>query len=606
MNKIIFFILVFLFSDSQGSVREKAWRETGYRLHHFFFRLSDEKLSCHGSKKLFGACLLALNRLIFKMGDESYHLWASDSGILEVVPSPEEDRPETREEMIESLRQQKKFFHRLFQESPPDSEELNRLIQDIRVLVEKKMPDEDQAFHAGQAHNLFLKEVFDSHTSLVPRELRGSQSKELIGFGFGILKYETTDKTFQGFYVIDPYEGFPAYNAGLRRGDMILAIDGVGIQGLPFEEVDKKIRVPEGAEVVFSIQSFCYNKKRDVPVTSDLLSVSDFTFFKKAHRFININREEEASGCPSTRRTDHESSSQALYLSLNIFDKKRCEEFVDLQMKDLSNPSSLGMIIDLRNNRGGSLSITKCMLESLIYSVDTFVNLIPVRRGEVLPDGVPRKLLFSARRFLPPSLRFDFQPDNHISLPVYNKNIVVLVNEKSSSASEIFAGTVQDMKRGWVVGRRTAGKGNIQVDKPYYGESDQNISHNSLVLSVTQWVYTLNSGRSLQILGVTPDFHVSKTGQIIENDSDDLSREASLSNSIQFESEAWEQNRPTEAARLEACIYQNGKMGENLKKRIREEEKYNRPFVTDYQLELAKDILSCLPPRELFMTLPGT
>ena len=78
-----------------------------------------------------------------------------------------------------------------------------------------------------------------------------------------------------------------------------------------------------------------------------------------------------------------------------------------------------------------------------------------------------------------------------------------------------------------------------------------------------------------------------------------------FSRTLPFKNKDWEQNRPLEKKELESCIHQDDKMGEKLKRRIKEEEKYNRPFVNDYHFELAKDILSCLPPRELFMPKPG-
>ncbi len=606
MKKVTFLIIILFFSNSWGDIEKKAWRETGYKLHHFFSALSDRGFSCYDSEKLFGACLMALQRLILFTGDEFYQLRVSDSNTLEIVPSPEESRPKTEQDMIEFFRQNRESFHLLFQRSPPGPEELNKLFHEIRLLAEEKIPEKDQSFHAGRAHDFFLKETHDSHTSLIPKALT-ENTFERIGFGFGILNYQTNDETLNGSYVIETFKDLPAYNAGLRKGDLILAIDGIDIRGLPFEEVDKIINVPAGTRVNFTVQSFCDNKKREVPVVPALLSVSNATFFEKKHQFVNINRE-EAPDCPSIKKTeDKPPTQQAFYLSLHTFSNITCEEFVGLQTKDLSNPLSLGMIIDLRNNKGGELPLVICMLESLIYSTDILLSLIPVHRGEVLLNDDPRKILFPALRYLSASLDFDFQPDKDlIPLPVYNKNIVVLVNKDSASVSEFFAGTIQDMKRGWVVGERTTGKGSLQVEDLFDLdlESDQSISYKPLIQTTTQWIYTLNSGRSPQITGIIPDFQFSRTGEAIAHDPDSISRKVSLLNPIPFENKTWEQNRPIEKAELESCIHQDGKMGKNLKKRIREEEKYNRPFINDYHLELAKDILSCLPPRELFMSIP--
>ena len=406
---------------------------------------------------------------------------------------------------------------------------MTKLFREIRLLAEEKIPEKDQPFYAGQAHDLFLKETHDPHTSLIPKELMKNKSVTLVGFGFGILNYQANDEGLNGSYAIEIFKGLPAYKAGLRTGDLILAIDGIDIRGLPFEEVDKIINVPTETLVNFTVQSFCENKKREVPVEAAFLSVSNSTFFDKKYRFVNINQEESLD-CPSIKKTDDKPPArQVFYLPLHTFSKITCEEFIDLQIKDLSNPSSLGMIIDLRNNKGGELPLVMCMLESLIYSTGILLNLIPVHRGEVLLNEDSRKILFPALRYLPPSLDFDFQPDKDlIPLPVYNKNIVVLINRDSASVSELFAGTIQDMKRGWVVGKRSTGKGTIQVEKLFNPESVQKTSFKPLVLTTTEWIYVLNSGRSPQMTGIIPDFHFSKTGETIPYDPDSLSGEVSF------------------------------------------------------------------------------
>ena len=132
-----------------------------------------------------------------------------------------------------------------------------------------------------------------------------------------------------------------------------------------------------------------------------------------------------------------------------------CEEFIKLQLKDLENPLSVGMIVDLRGNPGGSLQEVSCMLNTIIPSNEPMVNQLAVRKGKLLKDS-PDLL----------SIHFTeggyYDIDNH-SNASYNRNIVVLIDNASASASEIFSGTIQEMKRGWVVGLRTVGKGTVQT-----------------------------------------------------------------------------------------------------------------------------------------------
>ena len=187
-----------------------------------------------------------------------------------------------------------------------------------------------------------------------------------------------------------------------------------------------------------------------------------------------------------------------------------------------------------------------------------------------------------------------FQVDPSSSPFIYNKNIVVLVDENSISASEVFAGTIQEMKRGWVVGRRTFGKGTLQKPLTPYTLFDGK----PLGISITAGIYTLNSGRSPQGYGIIPDFHVSRTGEPVGEDFNDISPEDQIFfNNIQLENSPWIQNRPEELAQLSECVNKEGRLGRALREKIQGDERHARPYISDYALELAKDILMCAPPR---------
>ncbi len=126
-----------------------------------------------------------------------------------------------------------------------------------------------------------------------------------------------------------------------------------------------------------------------------------------------------------------------------------------------------------------------------------------------------------------------------------------------------------------------------------------------LELSFTKAIYTLNSGRSPQGYGIIPDFHFSRTGEPLDNEAHYISNGDRLFfNNIQFENDPWEQNRPDEVTRLNDCINKADRMGENLKKKIQEDERYERPFAGDYHIELAKDILMCSDPRPEIIPMP--
>ncbi len=221
------------------------------------------------------------------------------------------------------------------------------------------------------------------------------------------------------------------------------------------------------------------------------------------------------------------------------------------------------------------------------------VQSLPVKQGKMIP-GESTDIHFTDKGII--TINTASGP-----LPMsYNKPIIVLVNRMSVSASEIFAGTIQDMKRGWVVGDRTLGKGSVQATAPF---SFGGQTFSKLISKSTIAIYVLNSGRSPQNFGIIPDFRFSPLGEPIE--MEDPSEFVSMENlfydnSIHIENNQWMQNRPDEVAELTTCIHGESKMGSGFRHKIKTDERYKRPFVGDYQLELAKDVLMCSPVKTFY------
>ena len=140
-----------------------------------------------------------------------------------------------------------------------------------------------------------------------------------------------------------------------------------------------------------------------------------------------------------------------------------------------------------------------CMLNTIIGGNDLMVQNVPVKQGQMIP-GEATNIHFTDKGII--SMNTSSGP-----LPMsYNKPIIVLVNRMSASASEIFAGTIQDMKRGWVIGDRTIGKGSLQDIAPFFFGGQ---TFSQLISKSTMAIYVLNSGRSPQNFGILPDFRFS-------------------------------------------------------------------------------------------------
>ena len=501
-------------------------------------------------------------------------------------------------------------------------QQFNNIVQQISRFTET-IPLEDQGYLAGQIYNIFLKESSDPNTSLSPEKLTIPKPDIFFGIGVAAVFYETENKKLN--LVIDPIEGSPAQMAGLKKGDFVLSVGDFDIRKSSpdietYENLMNKLRGPKDSQIELKIQSFCDNQERYITITRE--PIYYFPDWLKDNRDVNLHQLEPLDCKPETgsvsdteigQRTHGEPIRErevsdspllspqptALYIPLKHFYSSNapppsdqsvtplCSEFLNLQIKDLRNAFSLGMIIDLRGNPGGYLHEVSCLLNTLISDDGVIVREQPVEEGNLLEiQGQTPTYYFTRGGAL---------VDSRGNPVIYNKNIVVLVDGESASAAEVFAGTLQEMKRGWVVGDRTSGKGSVQNPVPLYVTR----FHEPLQLNLTTAIYTLNSGRSPQGYGIIPDFRFFENGEPIEEKPDDISSgDRFIFDDIPFENNQWKQNRPEELAQLKECIENNPQsVSESLKKKIREDKKYDRPFIADYSLELAKDILTCLPPR---------
>ena len=187
-----------------------------------------------------------------------------------------------------------------------------------------------------------------------------------------------------------------------------------------------------------------------------------------------------------------------LYLRVTSFDKKVVEG-VEKELKKSANKDK-GIILDLRNNPGG-------LLDQAVGLVDLFVEkgTIVSQKGR---DKSEEKI-YSANAV-----------GTYAHVP-----LVILVNEGSASASEIVSGSLQDHKRGIVIGKKTFGKGSVQVILPITDKE-------AIKLTIAR--YYLPSGRTIQAVGVEPDIEVS-LGEIKTYDNDYTIKESDLKKHLEGE-----------------------------------------------------------------------
>ena len=254
--------------------------------------------------------------------------------------------------------------------------------------------------------------------------------------------------------VISPIDGTPAEKAGIKAGDYIVKIGDDQVQGKSLMEAVKLMRGPVGTSINLTIKRRNIKKLLEFNVTRKIIeiqSVSSDTISKKK----NIG-----------------------YIRLKSFNENSDNQFLKSIKKFEKNSKIKGYVVDLRNNPGG-------LLTQAINITDFFLN-----DGEIV--STKGRKISETRKF------FAKKGDE-----VQGKPVVVLINNGSASASEIFAGALKDHKRAIILGENSYGKGSVQSIIPL---------RNGGGMRLTISKYYLPSGKSISEVGVTPDILVEEIG----------------------------------------------------------------------------------------------
>lgn len=284
-------------------------------------------------------------------------------------------------------------------------------------------------------------ETLDPHTAYIKAEDLQITNDELASSFFGIgVQFNLRNDTVN---VVQVISGGPSEKAGLRAGDKIIAVDDSVFVGpkLNNEVVVKTLRGPKDTHVKLGI------KRKGVAETLD----------------YEVVRGEVAQ---ETVDAFYMADDQTGYVKIDRFGERTHEEFYEALLK-LQTEGARRYIVDLRNNGGGFLPVAGEMLNFLLDEGDTIVYTCG--RGQTRTNA--GEVLMSR------------------GAPIISDPIVVLINENSASASEIFAGAIQDNDRGVIVGSRSFGKGLVQQQIPISGGA-------ALRLTIAR--YYTPSGRCVQ------------------------------------------------------------------------------------------------------------
>ena len=267
--------------------------------------------------------------------------------------------------------------------------------------------------------------------------------------------------------VISPIEDTPAFQAGVKSGDLIVKLDDTLVKGLSLNDAVKKMRGKPGSKIVLTIIRKDVPKPLLITLNRAIIKVQSVKpkLIEPGYAFIRV-----------TQFQEHTTENLGTALE-KLFKENKGE------MK--------GLVLDLRNDPGGLLT-----------------GAVGVSAAFLAQDAL---VVYTEGRTADAQMRLSAKADDYSrgegvkdalkNLPAEAKTVpmVVLVNGGSASASEIVAGALQDHKRAVIMGTQTFGKGSVQTILP--------LGNNTAVKLTTARYYT-PGGRSIQAKGIVPDIIV--------------------------------------------------------------------------------------------------
>ena len=285
-----------------------------------------------------------------------------------------------------------------------------------------------------------MLESLDPYTTYIPEseieDFRFMTTGQYGGIGAVITKRD------EHVYISEPYEGFAAQKSGLMAGDKILEINGTSAKNKSTEEVSKILKGQPGTSVNLLIERKSVAEPFNVIFDREKVTINSVSYSD----YINNN---------------------IGYVKLRSF-TRGCAEQLRKSIVELDSKEDLkGLILDLRSNPGGLLN----------ESVD-IANLF-IDKGELIVSTKGKISSWDKEYIAKKS-------------PIFkNLPLVVLINNTSASASEIVSGSIQDLDRGVIIGKKSFGKGLVQQTRklPYNSE-----------LKLTVAKYYIPSGRCIQAI----------------------------------------------------------------------------------------------------------
>jgi carboxyl-terminal processing protease len=322
-------------------------------------------------------------------------------------------------------------------------EEIQRYVAVYRAIQDAYVePLDDQALMKSALRGLLTD--LDPHSAYLDEAEARALSEQSEGSYSGI-GVEIEQRPDRSMMVVAPIDDTPAQRAGLRAGDLIIAVDGQPLAAAGADAASRELRGEPGSKVTITFLRRGEDAPRDVVITRELIRVTS----------VSSRLLEPGFG----------------YLRISTFQADTGPE-VARHLKALQDAGPLqGVVLDLRSNPGG-------LLNAAVEAADAFLDdgLIVSTKG---------RLAFS-------NSRFHAKPGDETG----GAAVVVLVDAGTASAAEVLAGALADQQRALVMGSRTFGKGSVQTVVPL---------ENGDSVKLTTARYYTPSGKSIQARGIRPD-----------------------------------------------------------------------------------------------------
>lgn len=316
---------------------------------------------------------------------------------------------------------------------------LKKLI-DETYLHDVKKKDLNEGIYKG-----YVEGLGDQYSAYYDKKETKELTESLDGSFSGIGAVMTQDASSGVITITQVYDDSPAKKAGIKTGDILYRVEEKTVTGKDLDKVVSWIKGKKGTKVNLTLLRGTNSDKLKVTATRDVINVETVKY-----KVLE---------------------NQIGYISISEFDSVTGAQFAKA-LKQLQKKNIEGLVVDLRNNPGGSLSTVCDILDSIL----------------------PKGLIVYTKDKNGKKEEYTSDEKHRLNLPMS-----VLVNGQSASASEIFAGAVQDYGKAEIIGTQTYGKGVVQN---LFDLKD------GTCVKLTTSEYFTPKGRNIDGKGITPDVKI--------------------------------------------------------------------------------------------------